>query len=301
MKKPWVFYLIGFGAVAIVLSAFAVTKAIRAVASSRTGQSISEVVREAEQPGDKDGGSDAVVIRFAKNPEAMPPFLVNDLDGSTISTANLHGKVVLLSFWATWCGPCREEIPELNTLADRYKGQLQVVGISEDDDPADQVHAFAKRMDMRYPVMMASKQITDEFGEVPALPTSYLVNTDGGIVQKHVGLYPIEVYDREIRALLKMPVDAKIETFEDTGQIFLKNAARATALPGVDFSGLTPEQRKAALKRMNSENCTCGCKLTVAQCRINEETCETSKKIAGQIVSEIRGKIPPPTSQTIQQ
>jgi len=116
-----------------------------------------------------------------------------------------------------------------------------------------------------------------------------------------VGLYPMEVYDREIRALLKMPVDARVETFDDTGQIFLKNAARATELPGVDFSGLTPEQKKAALRRMNSENCTCGCKLTVAQCRINDETCATSKKLAAQIVSEIRGKTPPPTSQTLQQ
>jgi len=82
-------------------------------------------------------------------------------------------------------------------------------------------------------------------------------------------------------------VDKKIETFEDTGQIFLKNAERATDLPGVDFGRLTPDQKKIALKRMNSESCTCGCKLTVAQCRINDEDCSTSRRLAAQIVRAV--------------
>jgi hypothetical protein len=107
-----------------------------------------------------------------------------------------------------------------------------------------------------------------------------------------MGLYPIEVYDDEIRVLLKMPVDAKIETFADTGQIFLKNAVRATDLPGVDFKGLTPEQKQAALKRMNSENCTCGCGLTIAECRINDSGCAKSQQRAEDIVKAIRAGKP---------
>jgi hypothetical protein len=82
-------------------------------------------------------------------------------------------------------------------------------------------------------------------------------------------------------------VDATVETFEDTGQIFLKNAVLATDLPGVDFTGLNPEQKKAALKRMNSETCECGCTLTLAQCRINDTSCPVSKKLAAQVVKEI--------------
>jgi hypothetical protein len=84
-----------------------------------------------------------------------------------------------------------------------------------------------------------------------------------------------------------MSVDAKIETFEDTGQIFLKNAKNATELPGVDLSKLTPAQKQVALKRMNSESCTCGCRLTLAQCRINDTACPTSRQIANKIVQEI--------------
>ena len=133
---------------------------------------------------------------------------------------------------------------------------------------------------------MGSSGVSAEYGGVPALPTSFLVDTDGRVVVKHVGLFPAQVYDREIRALLGQHVDAPIETFVDDGQIFLKNAANATELPGVNFKGLKPEQKRLALKRMNSENCTCGCKLTIAQCRINESTCATSEKLAAQVVHQ---------------
>jgi hypothetical protein len=93
-----------------------------------------------------------------------------------------------------------------------------------------------------------------------------------------------------VRALLGLPTGATIETFEDTGQIFLKNAELATELPDVDFTSLTPEEKKVALKRMNSESCTCGCKLTLAQCRINDSSCATSKDLTAKIVKEIIAK-----------
>ena len=158
--------------------------------------------------------------------------------------------------------------------------------------PPEEVRAFAQEMGINYPIVMASNELTAEYGGVAALPTSFVVSPDSRIVQKHVGLFPIEVYDREVRALLGMHVDVPIETFEDHGQIFLKNAALATSLPGVEFRGLTAKQKRAALKRMNSENCTCGCKMTIAQCRINDPTCSTSQKLATEIVHEIRSRAP---------
>jgi thiol-disulfide isomerase/thioredoxin len=244
------------------------------------------------------------IIRFASNPSPMPPFLVNDLDGNIVSTAALRGKVVLLNFWATWCPPCREEIPEMIALANRYKDRLQIIGVSMDDAPPEEVRDFAKEIGINYPVVMGSRAISVEYGGVPALPTSFVADPNGRIVEKHVGLYPPEVYESEIRALLGLPVNAKVETFEDTGQIFLKNAARATELPGVNFTGLTPDQKRAALKRMNSENCTCGCNLTIAQCRINDSSCSTSKQLAADIIREIRTGTPlsrASTSKTIHQ
>jgi len=227
------------------------------------------------------------VIRFANNPQAVPPFLVNDLDGDVISTAAFRGKVVLLNFWATWCPPCREEIPELIDLANRYQDTLQIVGISMDDASPAEVKQFATRLGVNYPIIMGGREIISPYGGVPALPTTYIVNREGRIVQKHVGLYPTFIYEDEIRALLDMPVDASIQTFEDTGQIFLKNAALATALPGVEFAGLTPEQKKAALKRLNSESCDCGCRLTLAQCRINDTSCPVSRQLAARVVKEV--------------
>jgi hypothetical protein len=115
----------------------------------------------------------------------------------------------------------------------------------------------------------------------------FVVNPDGNVVQKHEGLFSNELYEAEVRSLLGLPVDAMIETFEDTGQIFLKNAVLATELPNVDFTGLNPEQKKIALKRMNSETCDCGCTLTLAQCRINDTSCPISKKLAARVVKEI--------------
>lgn len=237
---------------------------------------------------------DVKVIRFANNAIETPPFLLPDLQGHVISTAQFPGHVVLLSFWATWCEPCREEIPELKKLQERYKDQLEVIGVSLDDGPAGAVAQFAARAGINYSIIMGSPEITKEYGGVPALPTNFLIDKQGHIVQKHVGLYPLSVYDTEVRALLGMHVDAKIETFKDEGQIFLKNASLATELPGVDLKGLSEAQKRAALKRMNSENCTCGCAMTIAQCRLVDTACPVSKAMAAKIVQEIKSGAPAP-------
>jgi len=233
------------------------------------------------------------VIRFAKDPSPTPPFLVTDLDGKPVSTAQLRGKVVIVNFWATWCPPCRAEIPDLIALQSKYKNGLQIIGVSVDEDASpEDVKAFAKQFGMNYPIVMGAS-IAKEYGGIPALPTSFVVNKDGGVVQKHMGMLKPSEIEAEVRALLGMPVNSKIETFVDTGQIFLKNAEKATELPGVELVGLTPQQRKTVLKRLNSEGCTCGCGLTVAQCRLTDTECPVSLKIAAQIVEEVKsGAIP---------
>jgi thiol-disulfide isomerase/thioredoxin len=234
------------------------------------------------------------VIRLARDPSPAPPFLLTDLDGQPISTAAYHGKVVLINFWATWCPPCNEEIPEMIALANKYKDNLQIIGVSMDDDPPSTVRAFARAHNMNYPIVMGSDKLSEEYGGVDALPTTFVLDTQGRVVQKHMGLYSPEVYDGEIHALLGMHVDLPVETFVDTGQIFLKNVARATSLPGVDLSGLSPGLKKIALKRLNSEMCTCGCKMTVAQCRMTDPDCATSKALAAKIVRELKATANPP-------
>ncbi len=226
------------------------------------------------------------VIRFVKDPEMAPAFEAKALTGEPVSRSGLKGKVILMNFWATWCPPCRAEIPELITLQAEFKDQLEVVGVSEDDDPPEQVLRFAKKMGINYPIAMSTNELTKAFGGVEALPTTFVIDTQGRVVQKHRGVHPIEEYELEIQSLLGKQVNARIETFVDTGEVNLKNAANATELPGVDLAGLTPAQKKAVLHRMNAETCTCGCMLTVAQCRINDSTCATSLKMATDMVKE---------------
>jgi thiol-disulfide isomerase/thioredoxin len=166
------------------------------------------------------------VVRFAGNPQPAPPFLVTDIDGNVVSTANWPGKVVVLNFWATWCPPCREEIPFLVELTKKYKDDLQVVGVSLDQGSPVGVREFASRFGINYPIVMGNAELIREYGGMPALPISFLVNKHGQIVQKHEGLLPPAMVENEIRTQLGLPVDGKVETFEDRGQIFPKNAAR---------------------------------------------------------------------------
>ncbi len=232
-------------------------------------------------------GANQPVIRFVKNPEMAPALQAVDILGKPVNKDNWAGKVVLVNFWATWCPPCREEIPELLELKKEFKDQLEIVGISEDDDPPASVLKFAQQKGMTYPIVMATQEMIDAYGGVPALPTSFLIDTQGRVVQKHSGLYPIKSYQLEIRSLLGLPTNARVETFLDQGQVFLKNAANATELPGVSFKGLTAAQKKQALHRLNAESCTCGCNLTLSQCRVNDTECPVSGKLAAQVVKEV--------------
>jgi thiol-disulfide isomerase/thioredoxin len=263
------------------------------VATQHNSAPAPRVLPTGGSPAQKTPDDDSRIIRFASNPQLAPPFLVNDLDGNPVSTAEWGGKIVVLNFWATWCPPCREEIPELIELSNRYKDRLIIIGVSMDDSAPEEVKQFTKAMGMNYPIVMGSREIASEYGGVPALPTSFVINKDGRIVQKHVGLYPTEVYEGEIRALMGLPVEATIETFEDTGQIFLKNASLATELPGVNLKRLTPSQKKEALKLLNSRSCDCGCKLTLAQCRMNDTSCPISLALAKKIVEQMASPAPP--------
>ena len=231
--------------------------------------------------------ADANVIRFVKNPDAAPPFQLNDLNGKPVSLAEAKGKIVLLNFWATWCGPCRAEIPDLVDLQKRYADKFEIIALATDEDDPDEVRRFVLQSGINYRVAMSSDAVRRDYGGIAALPTSFVIDTEGRIVQKHVGLNDPSIYELEVRAMLGQAVDARVEYFEDNGQIFLKNAERATELPGVDFSKLNANQRSVALRRMNAESCNCGCKLTLAQCRINDSACRVSLALTAKVVSQV--------------
>ena len=227
-------------------------------------------------------------IRFVRNPDAAPDFKLTGLDGKPVALEDARGKVVLVNFWATWCGPCRAEISDLVELQEKYKDRFQILSLLVDEDDADEVKKFVEKSSINYPVAIAPDELRMKYGGIAALPTSFLLDTGGRIVQKHEGLRDPVLYEVEIRALLGLPIgNIKVETFEDTGQIFIQHANRATELPGVDLSKLTPEQKTAALHKFNAETCTCGCQYTLAQCRIYDRGCAVSKGAIEKIIAAL--------------
>ena len=235
-----------------------------------------------------------LVIRFVRNPDPAPDFKLTSLDGKQLALAAFQGKVVFLNFWATWCGPCRAEVPDLVALQEKYKDHLQIIGLNVDDDDTAEIQKYVDETGIDFPVAMAPDDLRIQYGGIPALPTTFVLDTEGRVVQKHVGYLDPELYETEIRALLGLSIMARVETFEDKGEVFLKHADRATELPGVDLSKLSPEQKKIALHRFNADSCTCGCKYTLAQCRVWDSACAVSKAATEKIIAELSGapKVP---------
>ena len=143
-------------------------------------------------------------VCLAKKAPAKLAYTVKDMNGADVRLADYKGKVILLNYWATWCGPCKVEIPDLVALQEKYKDKgLVILGVSQDDDP-ETLRAFASAFKMNYPVLVGRDQpdLLDAQGPLWGLPTTYLIARDGTICTRHLGPATKEDFEREIRALL---------------------------------------------------------------------------------------------------
>ncbi len=132
-----------------------------------------------------------------------PAFTLTDINGHPLQLADYKGKVVLLDFWATWCAPCRSEIPKFVSWQKQYGSQgLQVIGISMDDD-AKPVRAFMQQFGIDYPVAVGDAKLADQYGGVLGLPVTFVIGRDGQIYHKHVGLTDLALLEGEIKQLLE--------------------------------------------------------------------------------------------------
>jgi peroxiredoxin len=130
-----------------------------------------------------------------------PPFTLMDVNGGMVSLSDFKGKVVILDFWATWCPPCKREIPDFITLQSEYASKgLQIVGVALDQP--DKVRAFAKQNGMNYPVLLGSDQISALYGGIEGIPTTFILDKNGNIVNRFEGFRPKEDFEAEISRLL---------------------------------------------------------------------------------------------------
>jgi thiol-disulfide isomerase/thioredoxin len=130
---------------------------------------------------------------------------LTDLNGSAIHTADYRNKVVLVNFWAAWCVPCAEEVPQFIALQKKYQGRgLQVIGFSVDDD-AGELQSFYRKYQMNYPVVPSNIRLADAFGGVLGLPTTFVIGRDSRIHNKHTGATDFSMLEQEVVGLLKSP------------------------------------------------------------------------------------------------
>ncbi len=154
------------------------------------------------------GFSCAIPPEHATNPATCrpaPDFSLPDLSGQTLALSRYRGKVVLLDFWATWCDPCKDEIPHFIDMQDRYGPHgLQVIGISMDDDET-LARDFYRQFKMNYPVAMGNADLAGQYGGILGLPITFIIDPEGRIVSRHIGATDASVFETEVRILLGAP------------------------------------------------------------------------------------------------
>ena len=132
-----------------------------------------------------------------------PDFTLEDASGKKVTLSELQGQVVLLNFWATWCGPCKIEMPWFVDFQRKYKDRgFSVVAVSLDEEGWDVVRPYTEEMQFNFPVVVGNDEMASKFGEMYALPTTLIINKQGEIVSTHTGLVDRSVYEEEIESLL---------------------------------------------------------------------------------------------------
>jgi peroxiredoxin len=140
----------------------------------------------------------------APQPAKAPDFALKNVDGKMVRLSDFKDKVVILDFWATWCPPCRQELPHFIELQEKYGSRgLAIVGVSVDQGGAKVVKPFAQSWKINYPMLLADARVGDAYGGVQYLPTTFIIDRKGQIVKRLVGYQAKEVFEREIEPLLK--------------------------------------------------------------------------------------------------
>lgn len=132
-----------------------------------------------------------------------PNFVLKNAAGATVDLAKLRGKAVVVNFWATWCPPCRAEIPGFITVYKKYKGKgLEIVGVSLDEKGWGVINPFIKKHEIPYPVVLGDMNVAEAYGGIRSIPTTFFVDRKGKIADQHVGYMSEEDFERKVKSLL---------------------------------------------------------------------------------------------------
>ena len=142
------------------------------------------------------------LVALVHGPARAPDFALADASGKTVRLSDYRGKVVLLNFWATWCAPCKAEVPWFVDLQKTYKDDLVVLGVSFDEDGWKSVRPFIEERQVNYPVVLASPELPDQYRKIENLPATLMIDRDGRIQGTHLGLASKAQYEELIREQL---------------------------------------------------------------------------------------------------
>jgi thiol-disulfide isomerase/thioredoxin len=144
-----------------------------------------------------------LLVVSARAADPAPNFTLQSQDGKTIELKKLAGKAVVVNFWATWCGPCRAEIPGMMKVYEKYRAKgLEIIGISLDRGGWDDVKPYLAKNKISYPIVVAGQDLADAYGGIQGIPTTFFIDKKGNIVSKHVGSLTEEAFEKAVKGVL---------------------------------------------------------------------------------------------------
>lgn len=165
----------------------------------RRTKELEKIIEESLEKSKKDGKKSGKKSSWGNAPD----FTLSTVDGKKLTLSDYAGKVIILDFWATWCGPCRKGIPEFVKLYNDYKNRgFVIIGVNLDRGGGDKVKSFVKDMKINYPVVFGNQRIKQDFGGIRGIPTAFIIDKKGNIAEKIVGYRPGSVFESEIKKLL---------------------------------------------------------------------------------------------------